>query len=231
MDSIAGNFNNCLEKIGHAAKKSGRSLQDITVVAVTKTVDPIQINQGILAGITHIGENKIQEAREKQGKVNPVQWHLVGHLQTNKVKYAVKIFDLIQSVDSLRVAKEMDKRCASLEKIMPILVEVNTSGEESKFGCHPDQAIQLVTDISRLENLQIKGLMTIGLFSEETERVRPCFRMLREIAHKMQSLQIPDVSMQILSMGMSADFEVAIEEGSTMVRIGTAIFGSREYRN
>ncbi|RQW04569.1 MAG: YggS family pyridoxal phosphate-dependent enzyme [Calditrichaeota bacterium] len=227
--TISENLSRCLERIDKAAAKSGRNLSDITLVAVTKTVEPERMNEGIKAGITIIGENKVQEAVAKKPKVIPVAWHMVGHLQRNKVKQAVELFNMIQSVDSVRLAKEIDKRCGNINKVMPVLVEVNTSGEDSKYGCPPETTGELIGKICELSHLKIEGLMTIGLFTDDMELVRPCFVKLRKLAEQLKSLKIPRTDFKILSMGMSADFETAIEEGSNMVRIGTAIFGPRKY--
>jgi pyridoxal phosphate enzyme (YggS family) len=228
---IKSNLNRCLERITNAAIKSGRDLEDITLVAVSKTISPKVINMGIKAGIKTIGENKVQEARNKKPLLDPVELHMVGHLQTNKVKYAIEIFNLIQSVDSVHLAGEINKRCEKNERKMPVLIEVNTSGESSKYGCTPEETIDLVHKVSQFPYIQIRGLMTIGLFTDKIELVRPCFIQLRELAEIVSTQKIDNVVMEFLSMGMSSDFEVAIEEGSNMVRIGTAIFGPRCYSN
>ena len=214
-----------------SAEKTGRRLEDITLVAVSKTVPPARINEAIGAGIRIIGENKVQEAQQKFDKVDEVNWHMVGHLQTNKVKYALKIFDLIQSVDTYHLAEEINKRAEKDGKKVPILIEVNTSGEESKYGCNPEEAEDLVLRVSQLPSVEVKGLMTIGLFSDNPALVRTCFVKLRRIFDSLSGQNIPNVKMEIISMGMSADFDLAIEEGSNMVRIGTAIFGPRRYEN
>ncbi len=229
--SIKDNLQKCRERIGKAAGRTGRDISDITLVAVTKTIEPQRINEAIEAGIRNIGENKIQEARAKHGKILPAIWHMVGHLQTNKVKYSIDLFDTVQSLDSFHLAQEIDKRCADGEKIMPVLVEVNTSGESSKYGCDPDYAPELVSLLSDLSHIRVKGLMTIGLFSDDMDLVRPCFIRLRKLSEKIKALDLAAIEMDVLSMGMSSDFEVAIEEGSTMVRIGTAVFGPRNYDN
>ncbi len=229
MSDVAENLKRVRERIARAAVRSGRQPEEIRLVAVTKTVPPERINEAIRAGVRSIGENRVQEAREKKEQVEPVEWHLVGHLQTNKVKYAVKLFDLIQSVDSLHLAEEISKRCGKLGVEMPILVEVNTSGEETKFGVEPGRAIELVEQVAALPHLKILGLMTIGVFSDDVPAVRRCFTTLRNLAEEIRRLQISGVEMKYLSMGMSSDFEIAIEEGSNMVRIGTAIFGPRQY--
>jgi PLP dependent protein len=227
--SIKENLIRCLERIEKAARKTGKRGSDITLVAVSKMVEPAVINEGIEAGIQIIGENKVQEAQAKREFVNPVTWHMVGHLQSNKVKIAVQIFDMIQSVDSVGVAEEISKRCVVLQKNMPLLVEVNTSGEPSKFGCKPEEVIPVITRICNFPGIRIEGLMTVGLFSVEKDKIRKCFILLRQLAEKIRTLKLPGVDMRILSMGMSGDFELAIEEGATLVRIGSAIFGPRIY--
>ncbi len=227
MMSVAENLQGIRERIERAAARSHRNAEDITLIAVTKTVAAERINEAIQAGVEIIGESRIQEAMDKRENIRPVSWHMIGHLQTNKVKYAVRIFDMIQSVDSIHLAREINKRCASADRKMPVLIEINTSGEESKYGCAPGKAPELVHAISEMKNLQIRGLMTIGLFSDDPDVVRPCFVSLRQLAERITEMKIPGVGMDILSMGMSSDFELAIEEGSTMVRIGSAIFGAR----
>jgi len=199
-------------------------------VAVSKTVEPERINQAIRFGIDIIGENRVQEAEAKFKDIKEVvEKHLVGHLQTNKAKKAIELFDFIQSVDSERIAREISKRASDKGKVMDVLVEVNTSAEETKFGIEPDQALPLIETISRLEGIKIKGLMTIGLFTDNPEKTRPCFKKLKELFERIKSANVTNVEMRYLSMGMSNDFEVAIEEGSNMVRVGTGIFGSRRY--
>lgn len=230
MEDIRENLRRVTERIAGAAIASGRNPQDITLVVVTKLVPPEQINKAIEAGVKIIGENRVQEAREKNEQILPVSRHMVGHLQTNKVKHAVRLFDMIQSVDSVHLAEEINKRCRTLDKKMPVLIEVNTSGESSKYGCKPEKTVELVAKISRdFPYLHIKGLMTIGLFSDDPEAVRPCFIKLRELAREVKSGNDSNIDMGILSMGMTSDFELAIQEGSTMVRIGTAIFGERPH--
>ncbi len=231
MNSISDNIQRCMEKMAISAEKTGRQLEDITLVAVSKMVPPAKINEAITAGIRIIGENKFQEAQQKFNEVEKVSWHMIGHLQTNKVKYAIKLFDLIQSVDTYHLAQEINKRAGKNEKKVPVLIEVNTSGEESKYGCNPEEAEDLVFRVSQLPSVEVKGLMTIGLFSEDPALVRPCFIKLREIFENLKTQNIPNVKIDTISMGMSADFELAIEEGSNMVRIGTAIFGPRNYEN
>lgn len=225
--NLLQNIEDVKQRITIAAKKRGILTEDIALVAVTKTVSPEIINLAIQNGIKIIGENKIQEARDKFIELNlPVEKHMIGHLQRNKVKYAVKMFDMIQSVDSQRLAEEINHRS---ETKMPILIEVNTSGESSKYGCIPEDAIGLFKQISMFPNLEVKGFMTIGLFTDNMEKVRPCFKMLKQIYDEAQNLDLPNSNISVLSMGMTADFETAIEEGANMVRIGTAIFGPRRY--
>lgn len=219
------NIENLKKRIATAAQKRGISPEDIALVAVTKTVSPEKINLALQHGIKIIGENKIQEARDKFTQLNcPVEKHMIGHLQRNKVKYAVEMFNMIQSVDSLRLAEEINQRT---ESRMPILIEVNTSGESSKFGCAPEETIDLLKQISSLSNLEVQGFMTIGLFTDDIEKVRPRFKMLKGIFDEAKNLSLPNANISILSMGMTSDFEIAIEEGANMVRIGTAIFGPR----
>jgi pyridoxal phosphate enzyme (YggS family) len=229
MNSLVENLKRLEERIESAAINSGRKREDITLVAVTKNVEPERIIEGIDAGIKIIGENRIQEAEEKFKFITKdVEKHLVGHLQTNKVKKALELFDLIQSVDSLRLAQEISKRAKEKEKSADVLIEVNTSDEPSKYGVKPDEISGLVEEVSKLENIKIKGLMTVGLFTDELEKVRPCFVKLRNIFESLKNLRKKNVEIKYLSMGMSSDFEMAIEEGANMIRVGTAIFGPRK---
>jgi pyridoxal phosphate enzyme (YggS family) len=180
--------------------------------------------------VTILGENYVQEASEKiealQGE--DVSWHLVGHLQSNKAKYAVKLFDMIHSVDSFKLAKELDRRAHALDKTQPILIQVNISGEETKSGIDADQALTLIRDIAPLKNVAVRGLMTMPPYFNAPDMVRPYFQALRTLQSRVREQAIPNVDMSELSMGMTGDFETAIEEGATLVRIGTAIFGERK---
>ena len=228
MEGIEQNIKNTWSRIEKAAQRSGREGEKIELVAVSKTVEPERINQAIRGGIEIIGENRIQEAEGKFKEITePVKKHLVGHLQTNKAKKAVELFDFIQSVDSQRIAREISRRALDRGKIMDVLVEVNTSAEETKFGIEPEEAMRLIETIAGLEGIKIKGLMTIGLFSDNPEDTRPCFKRLKRFFEEVKAADIPGVEMKYLSMGMTSDFEVAIEEGSNMVRVGTGIFGAR----
>lgn len=226
--SIADNLKTVTDRIVSAAKSSGRDLSSVKLVVVTKTVGVDRIREAVDAGASILGENRVQEAKEKIEKLGPIaSWHLIGHLQTNKAKYAVKLFYLIHSVDSLELAKEIDKQAAKIGKVQDVLIEVSISGEASKAGVAPENAAALIKDAVKLKNISIKGLMTIPPFSDNPEDSRPYFKKLRELSESVARENIPGVSMKELSMGMSGDFEVAIEEGSTMVRVGTAIFGKR----
>ncbi|MGB2803592.1 MAG: YggS family pyridoxal phosphate-dependent enzyme [Candidatus Zixiibacteriota bacterium] len=230
MSRIEENVKSVWSLIDKAAQASGREGEKVELVAVSKTVEPERVNEAIRCGIDIIGENRVQEAEGKFKEITePVIKHLVGHLQTNKAKKAVELFDFIQSVDSERIAKEISRRALDKGKVMDVLVEVNTSAEETKFGVEPDQALPLIETISRLEGIKIKGLMTIGLFSDNPEDTRPCFKRLKTFFEEVKSANVPGVEMKYLSMGMTSDFEVAIEEGSNMVRVGTGIFGARSY--
>jgi len=229
MGALEENIKNIWSRIENAAEKTGKSKGDIKLVAVTKTVETERIKEAINRGIQIIGENRVQEAESKFDQITEeVEKHLVGHLQTNKAKTAVELFDFIQSVDSQRIAQEISRRASQMGKVMEVLVEINTSGEETKFGIDPDEVLSFVKSISNLEGIKIKGLMTIGLFSDNPEDTRPCFKRLKAIFDQMKSECIPNVEMKYLSMGMTSDFEVAIQEGSNMVRVGTGIFGPRK---
>lgn len=225
MSFISENLQRVREQIAAVAVKSGRSPEDIQLVAVTKTIGVGAIQEAISCGVKVIGENRIQEALAKYPHVRgSVIWHLVGHLQRNKVKKALEVFDLIHSVDSLRLAEEISRRSQALNRQADILVQVNTSGEESKFGLAPGEVIPFVESLGSLMGIRVLGLMTMGFFSPDPEEVRPCFARLREIFEQAKVLQLPNVEMRFLSMGMTNDFSVAIQEGANMVRIGTAIF-------
>ncbi|HYA88490.1 MAG TPA: YggS family pyridoxal phosphate-dependent enzyme [Nitrospirota bacterium] len=226
---IADNFNAIMNRIASAAKRSGRKPSSVKLVVVSKTVDVERIQKAVSAGATILGENRVQEAKEKIEKLGPVAlWHLIGHLQTNKVRNAVRLFNMIHSVDSLELAKELDKQAAKFGKIQDVLIEVSIAGEASKAGVAVQDLAAVVHEAAKLKNISIKGLMTIPPFLDDPEAVRPYFRRLRELAERIEKENIPGLSMRELSMGMSGDFEVAIEEGATMVRVGTAIFGSRK---
>ncbi|MGH1362600.1 MAG: YggS family pyridoxal phosphate-dependent enzyme [Calditrichia bacterium] len=228
MQYLTENLNSINKQIREAEVKSGLAKNSVTLIGVSKTFDAEVINAAIDAGVEHIGENRIQEFRDKSDAIDrPVKKHFIGHLQRNKVKYAVKLFDMIQSVDNIALAEEIHARCAKLNRQMPVLIEVNTSGEPQKIGCDPGSALTLLKAIDRLPNLNVQGFMTIAIYSEDKERVRPCFRLLKELYDEAGTFELNHADIKTLSMGMSGDFQVAIEEGANMVRIGSALFGKR----
>lgn len=214
------------QRIEAACARAKRDPNEITLVAVTKGQPPESVCAAAALGLTLFGENKVQEAKAKiplcPGRA---RWHMVGHLQTNKCRDAVGLFEMIQSVDSLRLAEELNRRAEQAAKTMPILLEVNAVGEASKFGCRPDQLLADLDRINALPRLEIQGLMTVPPWAIDPEKVRPVFRQMREL--KARCEQLLGAPLPHLSMGMTGDFEVAIEEGATLVRIGTALFGAR----
>ena len=226
---IVSNIMGIRQRMAAAAERCGRNHEDIKLMAVSKTVPPERVHEAIKAGITWFGENYVQEAREKIPAVGQnVSWHMIGHLQTNKVKYVVHLFDWIHSVDRIELAKELDKRAAQNQRTLKVLLEVNVSGEVSKNGVEPSRVPELVRQISLMPNLDVQGLMTMPPFFENPEDARPYFIALRELRDKIASENIPGIQMKELSMGMTGDFEVAIEEGATIIRVGRAIFGERQ---
>ena len=221
MSAVADNINLIHQQIRAAAARVGRSPDDITLIAVSKAIEPERVEEALSAGQVVFGENKVQEARAKIPLLpGRARWHMIGHLQTNKVRDAVALFDIIHSVDSVKLAEDVNKWAERGGKTQTVLLEVNVSGEASKFGLKPEDLQSTVAEIHRLPRLDVRGLMTIAPFVEEAEKARPYFRRLRELGEEL--------GLRELSMGMSHDFEVAIEEGATMVRIGTAIFGERK---
>ena len=222
---IRDNINRLKERIENAANRVNRNPDEITIVAVTKTVPPDIILQAIDCGIKIIGENRVQEAKEKFDIIgNRVQWHMVGHLQTNKVKDALKIFTLIHSIDSIKLAEEIEKRATNT---VECLIEVNTSGEPTKFGIKPEDLFRFYEDLKNFKKIKVIGLMTIGpgWAITDPEASRSSFKLLHDLRDELA--QAFDQEFPILSMGMTSDFEIAIEEGSNMIRVGTAIFGPR----
>lgn len=217
------------ERIQMAATAAGRQPKSIHLVAVSKTMAADRVREAVEAGITILGENYIQEAREKIETLQDlsVSWHFIGHLQSNKAKYAVRLFDLIHSVDSIKLARELDRQARKNVKIQNILIQVNTGKEASKSGVYEEEALALVREAGLMENIAVKGLMTLPPYFNAPERVRPFFQALRELRDRIRFEALPGISMDDLSMGMTGDFETAIQEGATLVRIGTAIFGER----
>lgn len=228
MTQVAERLREIEARLEAACRRAGRARQEISLVAVTKTVPVERIQEAIDAGVRLLGENRVQEAASKFASLRgDFARHMVGHLQRNKVKKAVSVFDMIQSVDSLELAGEIDKRAAEIGKVMPVLVEVNTSGEATKFGSTSEECVDLVAEIGHLKHISVQGLMTIGALTGDQAVVRGCFRRLRDLRGRIQDARIENVLMDYLSMGMTSDFEIAVEEGSNMVRIGTAVFGPR----
>jgi pyridoxal phosphate enzyme (YggS family) len=228
MGTVAENLNAVGERIAKAAARVGRDPASITLVAVTKTMPVERIREAIEAGHRVFGENRVQEAQDKvQALGRDVQWHLIGHLQRNKVRFVCDLFDLIHSVDSLPLAQEIDRRAAQRGVVMPILIQVNIGDETTKSGVALPDTLPLVQSVAALSHVTVRGLMCIPPALEDPEAVRPYFAQLRALAEKIAQAHLPNVAMTELSMGMSHDFEVAIEEGATLVRVGSAIFGPR----
>jgi len=223
--SVKDNLQKVLARIASAAERVGRDPKEIKLVAVIKNVPDDRVFEALAAGVTDLGESRVQEAKARAERLKAsfpgVTYHMVGHLQRNKVGQALALFDIIQSVDSQQLLEEINRRAKSP---IPILVEVNTSGEPTKFGVKVEKVEELVRFASSCDKIKVEGLMTIGPLVDNPEKARPCFKKLRELRDKISAMNLPQVSMSCLSMGMTDDFEVAIEEGSTMVRIGRAIF-------
>ena len=229
QDTIRTNVAAVMDRIAAAAQRSGRAPSQIRLVVVGKTQPPEAIQCAIDAGATIIGENYIQEARTKFESLiqNPVQWHFIGHLQSNKAKYAVRMFDLIHTVDSCNLAVELDKQASKAGKVQDVLVQVNISGETTKSGVGASGVERLLGEIHLLKHIRVKGLMTMPPYFDDPEHARPYFASSRVLGDRIKALAIPGIDMSELSMGMTGDFEAAIEEGATLVRIGTYIFGER----
>lgn len=230
MNDIKNRLLTIQDEIQSAARAANRTPDEVRLVSVSKRKSAALVKEAVDAGVTILGENYIQEAIDKietLGEI-PAAWHFIGHLQSNKARFAVKYFDLIHTVDSLKLAKEINKQAKKIGKIQKILIQINISQEASKSGTGADDALALVKEISPLENVSVRGLMGMPPFFGAPEKARPFFKALAGIKTAIERENIPNVSMDHLSMGMSGDFRVAIEEGSTMVRIGTAIFGERE---
>ncbi|MCI9417802.1 MAG: YggS family pyridoxal phosphate-dependent enzyme [Eubacterium sp.] len=216
------------ENIVKACERAGRERSEITLVAVSKTKPVSMLSEIYECGVRDFGENKVQEICEKRDLLpSDIRWHMIGHLQRNKVKYIINDTTLIHSVDSYRLAEEINVQAKKINRIIPILIEINIADESSKFGIAKEEALQLAEEISHLDGIQIRGLMTIAPYVENPEENRPYFKKIRELAVDIAKENIDNVSMDILSMGMTGDYAVAIEEGATIVRVGTGIFGSR----
>ncbi|RPH35763.1 YggS family pyridoxal phosphate-dependent enzyme [bacterium] len=217
-------------RIGQACLRAGRNPADVTLVAVAKTFPAEVVAEAVESGVADIGENYVQELLKKRDQLaeKAIRWHFIGHLQTNKVKYIAEWIHLIHAVDRKELVQEIDRRAERAGRIIDLLVEVNTTGEQSKFGLAPEMALPFIRTLAEYRNITVAGLMTIGPFLPDPEGSRPMFRRLKELREEAKELGQPNVSMRCLSMGMTGDFEVAIEEGATHVRIGTAIFGRRQ---
>lgn len=223
------NYQDIVSRIAAAAKKSGCSPEEIILLAATKTVDADTINYAIEKGIEYIGENKVQELLAKDDSVNAPHKHFIGHLQTNKVKDIINRVEMIESVDSLKLANEISKQAVKIGKKIDVLIEVNIGGEESKWGFKPDEVLDAIQKIANLPNICVKGLMAIPPICENADENRKYFRQMYKLFIDIRAQKMDNSSMDILSMGMSDDFEVAIEEGANLVRLGTALFGRRIY--
>lgn len=227
---IRDNLEYVEKKICEACERAGRDRSEVTLIAVSKTKPVSDIRQAMDCGITVFGENKVQEMRDKTAEITePLSWHMIGHLQANKVKYLPGMACMIHSVDNVKLADEIEKQAAKHDLVMDVLVEVNMAGEDTKFGLAPADVIPFVKEISVNKHMNIRGLMTIAPFTDEPESNRVYFKGLRELKDEINALGIAGVKMDTLSMGMTGDYEVAIEEGATFVRVGTGIFGERNY--
>ncbi|MDN5346829.1 MAG: dependent protein [Clostridia bacterium] len=227
MSELAKRLAQVRERIAAAAKRAGRRPEDITLVGVTKTVPVEIIQEAVAAGLRDLGENRVQELVAKEPLIKGVNWHMIGHLQRNKVKQVLGKISLLHSLDSLALARELEKRAEAEGKSLEVLIEVNVGGEETKFGLPPAAVIPFIKEITNFPALKLRGLMTVAPLVDDPEKVRPVFRRMAALKREVEALKLPGVEMRYLSMGMTNDFEVAIEEGANMVRIGTAIFGPR----
>jgi pyridoxal phosphate enzyme (YggS family) len=227
---LQDNLKEIENRVQAACERAGRSRDEVTLIAVSKTKPIEDLTEIYNAGVRDFGENKVQELTDKIEKMpNDIKWHMIGHLQRNKVKYIIDKVELIHSVDSFRLAEEINIQAKKKGIVVPILVEVNIADEESKFGVSKENAMELVKQIATLDGLTVKGLMSIAPYVVDSEENRPYFHKIKDLSVDISNENIDNVSMDILSMGMSGDFEVAIEEGATMVRVGTGIFGERNY--
>ena len=227
---VAENLAQVLKKVEEACARSGRDPKDVTLIAVSKTKPIEMIEEAMEAGARVFGENKVQELCDKYEQLpKDLHWHLIGHLQRNKVKYIVDKVAMIHSVDSLRLAETIEKEAAKKAVIVPILIEVNVAQEESKFGLKPEEVLPLIEQIADFSHIRIKGLMTIAPYVDNAEENREIFRELKKLSVDIAAKNINNVTMSVLSMGMTGDYMVAVQEGATMVRVGTGIFGARNY--
>jgi len=230
--SIKENIDSIMKKIDTACKKTGRNPKDITLLAVSKTVESDRAKEAVEAGIKNLGENKVQELVKKYEELKNinVKWHMIGHLQKNKVKYIIDKNILIHSVESLSLAEEINKRAKNSNLTADVLIELNIGEEESKFGINEENVYDFIRSMEQFENIRVLGLMTVAPFCENPEDVRWVFKTMKNIYSKISIMNLRNTEMKYLSMGMTNDFEIAIEEGSNIIRIGTAIFGARKYK-
>ena len=229
---LIDNYNNVRSKIDEACRRVGRNPEEVTLIAVSKTKPLSDIEELAAEGVTEFGENYPQELAQKYNDISkPVHFHQIGHLQTNKIKYIIDKVSLIHSVDSMHLAEAINKEAAKRDIMAEVLIEVNYAGEDSKFGVKPEDTENLIREISGLHNVKVVGLMTIAPFVDDPEENRPVFSGMKQLLLDIKSKNIDNISMGFLSMGMTNDYEVAVEEGATHVRVGTAIFGARDYSN
>lgn len=231
MESITKNLKIIRNRMKHTCEKANRKAEEVRLLLATKTVSSEHIKFALQQGEILVGENKVQELKQKYNAISELkpEIHFIGHLQSNKIKDVIKWASCIESIDNISIAKKLEKRLIFEKKEIDIYIQVNTSLEKSKFGIAPDETINLVKEISKLKNIHIKGLMTIGLLSSKSTEIRKCFQILKQLQQDINNLNILNAKINELSMGMSGDLEIAIEEGATIVRVGTAIFGERIY--
>ncbi len=229
---IKENYQKVKENVISAAERSGRSKDEVTLIAVSKTKPVEALKEAYDAGARDFGENKVQEIMEKYDKLpDDIRWHMIGHLQTNKVKYIVDKIYMIHSVDSLKLASQISRQAVKAGRVIPILIEVNVAGEESKFGVSPEMCESLIRQVAVLPGITIRGLMTIAPYVDDPEENRAYFAQLKQLSVDITSKNIDNIDMSVLSMGMTGDYTVAIEEGADCVRVGTGIFGERDYNH
>ena len=230
MSNITENLAEVEKKIQAACDRAGRDRSSVTLIAVSKTKPVSDIREAMSFGIKVFGENKVQELRDKTAEITePLHWHMIGHLQNNKVKYLPGMVDMIHSVDNLKLAQEIEKQAAKHDLVMDVLCEVNMAGEDTKFGLPPQECLPFIEQIKDFEHIRIRGLMTIAPYTEDPESNRQYFKGLRELLNKANEMKLTKEPMDTLSMGMTGDYEVAVEEGATLIRVGTGIFGERNY--
>jgi pyridoxal phosphate enzyme (YggS family) len=228
MVDVAANYLRVLARINSAAAKCGRKAEDIKLLGASKSQSIDAIEAAIAAGVKLIGENYVQEAKEKKDQIaESAEWHMIGHLQRNKAKAAIELFDILETLDNPALARELDKEASKRGKKVRVFIEVNLGNEESKSGIAKNQLVSLVEEVASLSNMRVEGLMTVPPFRENLEEVRPFFRELTDLRERLNELRLPNIDIRELSMGMTHDYTVAIEEGATIVRVGTALFGPR----